>query len=116
MKKGDLAVIVQINDEVFTIECDLCGEKTAYFYREIDPETAIEEDSWHVNNNETLCSICFIPPAPELNLDKWTIQDLLRIAPKRDYHTRKGIIEHIIKKNDLIPDDLKEKYEVTDNA
>ena len=106
-------MIEQINDDIFSIECDGCGEKTAYFYVEIDPESAVEEDDWHKGEgDEIFCSTCYVPPYPELHLDDWSIQDLLKIAPERDYHTRKGIIEQIYAKliKEGIPDELKGKY------
>ncbi len=115
-------MINQISEEVFTIDCGICEETTAYFYDEISPDEAIEEDSWYKQDGKIVCWICYVPQNPELHLDKWSIQDLLKIANKREYFTRKGIIDHIYAKLiqeenriDWIPDELKDKYGVIEH-
>lgn len=102
-----------VSEEVFTIECDTCGYNVAYFYEDGSPERFIIEDDWHkTSNTDFECSACYIPPFPELHLEKWTIQDLLLIAPPRDYHTRSGIIHHILLTLaiDSVPEELRERY------
>lgn len=103
-------MFTQVSEEVFTIECDICEYDIAYFYEDGTPDQMIVEDDWHKTDTGVICSACYVPPNPELNLDKWTIQDLLLIAPPRDYHTRKGIIDHI--DIELITDELRSKYGV----
>ena len=110
-----------VSEEIFTIECNICEYNIAYFYEDGSPEKVIAEDGWHKIDKDTHhCSTCYIPPFPEMHLDKWTIQDLLLIAPPRDYHTRTGIIHHIQQKItdngiDWIDEELQNKYGVIEN-
>ena len=100
----------QVSEEVFTIECDICEYSMAYFYEDGSPERIIAEDSWHKTDTGIVCSSCYVPPFPNLHLDKWSIQVLLLIVPQRDYHTRKGIIDNI--DIELVTDELRDKYGV----
>jgi len=103
-------MITQASEEVFTIECDICGYNIAYFYEDGSPDQVIADDNWHKTDSKDIhCSSCYVPPFPDLHLDKWSIQDLLLIAPQRDYHTRKGIVDNI--DVELVTDELRARYE-----
>ena len=98
-----------VSAEIFTLECDICAYNVAYFYEDGRPESAIKNDSWHTTDNGGIvCSACYVPRYAGYNIDNWTLQDLLLIAPARDYHTRKVVIDNI--NIDLVTDELRSKY------
>ena len=97
-------MIKQISRGIYTIECDICGEKVAYFYDEISPEQALKEDSWHKidDSDDIHCAVCYKEPEKKIDFTDWSLNDLLTIANQgQHYHTRKGLINSIERKAKL---------------
>ena len=114
-------MINQISRRIYIIECDICGEKVAYFYDEIMPDKAIDEDGWHKMDETIHCAVCYKEPDDKIDFSDWSLNDLMLIADKnKDYFTKKGLICQVEKQlkitgNEWIPEKLVEKYEDTDD-
>ena len=107
-------MITQISDDLFRIKCDICGTEIAYFYFECTPEEAVKQDEWYVEKDTVHCMVCFEPPEDQVDYDKWSLNDLIRLADGREFFTKNGMIAWI--KSNLIVvegelhDQLVEKY------